>query len=138
MTGASIVAAFMEKRRSGGVVSGDAVVGDVAGKVAIVIDDLISTGTTLARAAKGCRDLGARRVYAAATHGLFIGKAGAMLAGSGFEKVVVTNSVPAFRLTPELAQRHVSVIDVAPLTAEAIARMHAGGSLVDLLAGKGA
>src|SRR5690606_24207103 len=58
MTGASIGAAFMEKRRSRGVVSGEAVIGEVAGKVAIVIDDLISTGTTLSRAAKACKALG--------------------------------------------------------------------------------
>ncbi len=131
--GAPIGAAFMEKRRTGGVVSGEAVVGDVTGKVAIVIDDLISTGTTLSRAAKACKALGARRVYAAATHGLFIGRAGAVLAESGFEKIVVTNAVPPFRLEPDLVGRHLTVIDVVPLIAKAIARIHTGGSIVDLL-----
>jgi ribose-phosphate pyrophosphokinase len=133
-SGAPVGAAFMEKKRSGGVVSGEAIVGDIAGKVAIVIDDLISTGTTLGRAAKACRAMGAKRVYAAVTHGLFIGKAGAMLAESGFEKVVVTNAVPPFRLTPELVEKHLTVIDVAPLVGRAIERIHGGGSIVDLLA----
>jgi ribose-phosphate pyrophosphokinase len=133
-TGASIGAAFMEKRRSRGVVSGETVVGEVAGKVAIVIDDLISTGTTLSRAAKACKALGARRIYAAATHGLFIGKAGAVLAEAGFEKIVVTNAVPPFRLAPDFIEGHVTVIDVAPLVANAIERIHTGGSIVDLLA----
>ncbi len=55
-------AAFVEKYRSSGVVSGDALVGDVAGKPVIIIDDLISTGTTLVRAARACKDRGATRV----------------------------------------------------------------------------
>jgi ribose-phosphate pyrophosphokinase len=134
MAGKAVGAAFMEKRRSGGVVSGETVVGDVSGKVCIVIDDLISTGTTLARAAKACKALGADRVYAAATHGLFVGKAGAVLAGAGFEKTVVTNAVPPFRLAADLVERHLTVLDVAPLVAKAIERIHTGGSVADLLA----
>lgn len=134
LSGAPVGVAFMEKKRSSGIVSGEAVVGEIAGKVAIVIDDLISTGTTLGHAAKACRALGAKRVYAAATHGLFIGKAGAMLSQSGFEKVVVTNAVPPFRLAPELIEKHLTVIDVAPLVGRAIERIHGGGSIVDLLA----
>ena len=86
------------------------------------------------RAAKACRALGARSVYAAATHGLFIGKAGTVLAESGFEKIVVTNAVPPFRLAPELVEKHLTVIDVAPLVAQAIERIHTGGSIVELLA----
>ena len=73
-------AAFAEKYRSAGVVSGEALVGDVGGKVAIIIDDLISAGTTIARAAQACRDHGATRVLAAASHGLFAGAANAVLA----------------------------------------------------------
>jgi ribose-phosphate pyrophosphokinase len=134
ISGASVSAAFMEKKRSGGVVSGEAVVGDVGGRVAVVIDDLISTGTTLGRAARACRLLGARRAYAAVTHGLFIGRAGEMLGEAGFEKVVVTNSVPPFRLAPELVERHLTVLDVAPLFGRAIECIHSGGSIVDLLA----
>lgn len=134
ISGAAVGAAFMEKKRSGGVVSGEAVVGEIADRVAIVIDDLISTGTTLGRAAKACRSLGAKRVYAAVTHGLFIGKAGKVLEEAGFEKVVVTNAVPPFRLAPELVERHVTVLDVAPLVGRAIERIHDGGSIVDLLA----
>lgn len=136
ITGAPMGMAFMEKRRSRGVVSGEAVVGDVEGKVGIIIDDLISTGGTLSRAAKACRALGARRVYAAASHGLFIGSAGAVLANSGLERTVVTNSVPPFRLAPELADSLVTVLDVAPLFAQAIARINGGGSIVDLLSGE--
>jgi ribose-phosphate pyrophosphokinase len=69
--GRPVGAAFAEKYRSGGVVSGEALVGDVAGKVAIIVDDLISAGNTIARAAVACRNNGAARVWAAATHGIF-------------------------------------------------------------------
>ena len=69
--GRPVGAAFAEKYRSGGVLSGDALVGDVDGKVAIIVDDLISAGNTIARAAHACRERGATRVIACASHGVF-------------------------------------------------------------------
>jgi ribose-phosphate pyrophosphokinase len=136
-TSSPIAMAFMEKRRSRGVVSGEAVVGDVEGKVGIIIDDLISTGTTLSRAAKACLALGARHVHAAASHGLFIGQAATVLASSGLERIVVTDTVPPFRLASDFVKSHVTVLDTAPLFAEAIARINRGGSIVELLADEG-
>ncbi|MDA8128704.1 MAG: ribose-phosphate pyrophosphokinase [Betaproteobacteria bacterium] len=124
--------AFMEKRRSEGVVSGEAVVGDVAGKTAVIVDDLIGSGTTLVRAAAACRALGAKRVFAAATHGVFAGDAGAVLADAALEKVLVTDTIPPFRLPPALLGSRVEVLDTTPLVAEAIRRLHGGGSLVEL------
>jgi ribose-phosphate pyrophosphokinase len=131
--GRPVGAAFMEKRRSEGVVSGEAVVGEVAGMTAIIVDDLISGGTTLARAAAACTAMGAKRVIAAASHGLFIGAAADMLAGPALEKLLVTDSVPPFRLPPALLGTRVEMLDTAPLFAEAIRRLHEGGSLVELL-----
>ncbi len=125
--------AFMEKYRSRGVVSGDAMVGDVRGKVAIVIDDLISTGTTILRAARVCRDLGARKVYAAASHGVFVGEANKAVADHAFEKVIVTDTIPPFRLDTKIVHEQLVVLNAAILFAEAIKRIHAGGSLVELL-----
>jgi len=129
-----IGAAFMEKYRSSGVVSGEAVVGEVAGRTALIIDDLVSSGTTLSRAARACKAQGARRVFAAATHGVFAGEAGTVLADPALDQVVVTDSIPPFRLPHALLQNKVSVLETAPLFAEAIRRLHSGGSLVDLLA----
>src|SRR5579871_261159 len=63
---------FADKHRSAGVVTGDLFVGDVAGATALVIDDLISTGGTLVRAARAARQAGARRVIALVEHGLFM------------------------------------------------------------------
>jgi ribose-phosphate pyrophosphokinase len=127
-----IPSGFMEKRRSGGVVSGETLFADVKGRTVLIIDDLISTGTTLLRAAQATREHGAKGVYAAASHGLFIGRANQLLADPALDEVVVTDSVPPFRLDPN-AQKKLVVLDAAALFAEAIRRMHEGGSVVELL-----
>jgi ribose-phosphate pyrophosphokinase len=127
---AEIQLAFLEKKRSGGVVSGeDAVVGSVKGRTAVIVDDLVSTGTTLTRAAAACRAQGAVVVYAAVTHGLFTGDADRVVREAGFERLIVTNTVPPFRLKPETAEAHLTVLDAAPLLAEAVRRLHQGEPL---------
>lgn len=129
-----ITGAFMEKYRSAGVVSGDAVVGDVSGRVAIIIDDLISSGTTLARAAQACSARGAQRIYAAASHGMFVGNASQVLAHPALAQVVVTDTIPPFRLPPAMVNTKVVVLEASSLFAQAIHCIHTNGSLVDLLA----
>lgn len=125
--------AFLEKQRSAGQVWGDAVVGDVQGAVAVVVDDLISTGTTIARTVRACRARGAETVWAAATHGLFVGQAGEILDDPGLAQVAVTNTVPPFRLGEGALGDRLHVLDVAPLLGEAIQRLHTDGSMVELL-----
>lgn len=128
-------AAFMEKRRSGGVVTGSLLVGDVEGATVLVIDDLISTGGTMTRAAKACLEHGARRVFAFATHGLFVGDSSHVLTDPNLEKTFVTDTVSPFRLNPDVRKRHLGEISAAPLFAEAIRRCHEGKSIVRLLEG---
>jgi ribose-phosphate pyrophosphokinase len=131
--GREVPLAFLEKKRAGGVVSGgESIVGEVAGRVAVIVDDLISTGTTLARAAAACRAAGALGVHAVVTHGLFTGEAGRVVGSAGFERLVVTSTVPPFRLDAETAQSHLTVLDAAPLLAEAIRRLHRGEPLEGL------
>lgn len=125
--------AFMEKYRSAGVVTGDRLVGEVAGRLVIIIDDLISSGGTIARAAAACRQRGARTIYAAASHGVFGRGAGAMLAGAGLSGVVVTDTVSPFRLEPAEGLVGLTVLDTAPMFAAAIRCIHEGGSIVSLL-----
>jgi len=126
--------AFLEKYRSSGVVSGEAVVGNVEGSVAIIIDDLISTGGTILRAARACRAKGAARVFAAASHGMFVGDAARLLTEPALDGLAVTDSIPPFRIDPALASQKLVVLETAPLLAEAIRRIHEGGSIVELLA----
>lgn len=131
--GRPAAAAFMEKQRSGGVISGDRLVGDVRGRTAILLDDLVGSGTTLLRAARACREAGAAKVLAAATHGLFFGKAGDVVADPAFDGFTVTNTLPPFRLDPALVARRVTLLDGAGLFGEAVRRIHEGGSIVELL-----
>lgn len=124
---------FMEKRRSRGVVSGETLFADVRGRTVIIIDDLISTGSTLLRAAETARQKGAGKVHAAASHGVFLAEANKMLASPAFDSVVVADTIPPFRLDPTLAERKLQVLDVSELFAQAIRRMHDGGSVSELL-----
>lgn len=130
--GREIPMVFVEKQRLDGAVTGRAV-GEVAGRTAVILDDLISTGTTLRQAARACREQGAAQVHAAATHGLFVGGAPELLADPHLERVVVTDSVPPFRVDPGLARGKLEVVEVAPLLAAAIERLHDDGSLSELL-----
>jgi ribose-phosphate pyrophosphokinase len=131
--GRSLGKGFADKRRSAGVVSGELFVGEVEGATALVIDDLISTGGTLVRAARAARRAGAKRVLALVTHGLFMPGAEIAVMDPAIDRVVVTNSVPAFRLGDAAARAKVEILPVAPLLAEAVRRLHAGGTLSDLL-----
>lgn len=125
--------ALMEKQRSAGVVSGDAFIGDVENRTVIILDDLISSGTTIVRAARACLARGATRVLAMATHGLFAGDAEEVLGDAALERVIVTNSIPPVGLSSDFVGRKLTVLDAAPLVAEAIRRIDEGGSLVELL-----
>jgi ribose-phosphate pyrophosphokinase len=125
--------AFMEKSRSKDVVSGETVVGNVAGKIVILFDDLINTGTTIARAAAACRALGASQVYAVVTHGAFMSKANAALHENALTKIVITNTVYSTGLDETLRAEKIITLDVSALFAEAILRLHTGGSLASLM-----
>jgi ribose-phosphate pyrophosphokinase len=131
--GQPIGKAFVDKHRSAGIVSGDLFVGDVAGATALVIDDLISTGGTLLRAARAARQAGARRVLAFVTHGLFMSGAGDVLADPAIERLVVTDAVPPFRLAGAAVRSKIDTLPAAPLLAESIRRLHDGAPLSDLL-----
>jgi ribose-phosphate pyrophosphokinase len=123
---------FADKHRSAGVVSGDLFVGDAAGATVLIIDDLISTGGTLLRAARVARKSGAKRVIALVTHGLFMSGAAEVVADPAIDRLVVTDSVPPFRLGPN-ARGKIDTLRCAPLLAETIKRLHERRALTDLL-----
>lgn len=124
--GSEPTAGFVDKQRAGGVVTGDLFVGDVSGRAVILYDDLISTGTTLCRAAAKCREAGATRVFAAATHGLFIGNAPVVLGAAGFDGVVVGDTVRSGAEIAGLLPENFTILETARLACEAIAMAHAG------------
>lgn len=131
--GAEVPTAYVEKKRSSGVVSGGTLVGPVEGRTALILDDLISTGTTVVQAAAACQEAGAEAVHAAATHGIFGGDAPEKLAHDALDGIVIANTIPPFRLDGTPVRDKVEVLNASGLFAEAIHRLHTGGSIVDLL-----
>lgn len=125
---------FLEKRRSRGVVSGDLFAGDVSGTVVFIVDDMISTGGTMLRAAAACRERGAKAVHAVATHGLFGEGAEALFASDAIDSIIVTDSVAgAARARAERPSARLEIISVGALIGEALRRLRDGGSICDLL-----
>ncbi|TKA67133.1 hypothetical protein B0A55_09329 [Friedmanniomyces simplex] len=114
-------------------------VGAVAGRTAILIDDLADTSNTITRAAKLLKKSGAATVYALVTHGVFSGDAVERIWASALDRVVVTNSVPQeehVRRMDELARAEgkagegkLEVLEVGGVFAEAIRRVHHGESI---------
>jgi len=114
--------AIVDKRRvSDRVTEVMNVIGDVKGKGVLLIDDMISTGSSITQAAKTVHSLGAREVYLAATHALLCGKAMELLDAAPVEAVVVTDSIP---LPQEKQRPNLRVLSVARLLGEAILRIH--------------
>ena len=115
--------AMVDKRRSLGLVSGGRLVaGDVRGARVLLLDDLVATGHTLAAAAAALRHAGAATVEAFAAHGLFTGDADAVLAGSCLARLVITDSVPPWRLPSSAGFKpRLQVVSAVPLLARALA-----------------
>jgi ribose-phosphate pyrophosphokinase len=102
------------------------VIGDVEGKTAILVDDMIDTAGTICEGARLLRDSGARQIYACATHAVFSPPAVERLAAGIFEEVIVTNTIPV----PEEKQfAQLTVLSVANLLGEAIWRIHEDSSV---------
>jgi ribose-phosphate pyrophosphokinase len=98
------------------------VVGDVDGKIAIIVDDMIDTAGTLIEAAHSVLNRGAKKVYACATHGVLSGPAIERIIKSPIEKVIVTDTIPLY---PEAqACSKIVQLSVSDLLAEAIYRIH--------------
>ncbi|WP_422392275.1 ribose-phosphate diphosphokinase [Niallia oryzisoli] len=97
------------------------VIGNVKGKNAIIIDDLIDTGTTISMAAKALAENGAAGIYACCTHSVFTGKFREKIEWSPIKELVVTNTI---QLPQEKNMQKVKTITVAPLLADAIDRIH--------------
>lgn len=131
--GFPVAKGFVDKRRSAGIVSGDIFAGDVAGKTALIVDDLISTGHTLLRAAEASRRAGAKRVIALATHGLFMPGSAEVVADPAIDRFVLADNVPPFRLHMDGIREKIVSLASATLFAETIRRLQTGRALDDLL-----
>ncbi|MCE3554906.1 ribose-phosphate diphosphokinase [Pseudonocardia sp. RS11V-5] len=108
------------------------VIGDVRGRTAIIVDDIIDTAGTLCAAGEAVARAGARRVVAAATHAVFSGKAYENLAASPFEQIVVTDTIPLRPGAPDT----VHVVSCAPLLADSIRRIFTNDSVSEVFGGQ--
>jgi ribose-phosphate pyrophosphokinase len=109
------------------------VIGDVEGMNCLMVDDIIDTGGSLRRASDALKELGARRIFAAATHGVFSGNAKETLSNSAIEGILVTNTIPP---NEENLPSKTRVLDISPLLAEAVRRIHENRSVSELFVGK--
>jgi ribose-phosphate pyrophosphokinase len=108
------------------------VIGDVKGKTAVLVDDMIDTAGTLKAAAQTVLDEGAARVYAAATHAVLSGDAFENLASSGFEQIVVTDTIPLRPGAPD----NIKVLSCADLLTNSIRQIFTDGSVSDVFGGE--
>ncbi len=120
--------AIIEKRRIGNNDQSETlnVIGDVTGKVAVMVDDEIDTGGTLLSAIQALNDRGVEEVYACCTHGLLSSGAAGRLTDSSIKELIITDTLP---ITDGKQHEKITVLSVAPLLGEAIHRIHGGLSV---------
>jgi len=123
--------ALIDKRRTGpNVAEVMHLIGDVKGKTAIILDDMIDTAGTLTQAAGALKQNGASAIYAAATHGVLSGPAIDRINGSVIEEVLLTDTIPLGEKADRTGK--IKVLTVAGLLAEAIRRIHEDESVSSL------
>jgi ribose-phosphate pyrophosphokinase len=126
--------AFVEKRRAGEAGKSESLtlVGDVSGRVAIIVDDEVDTGGSVCNAVQVVYERGAREVYLSFTHAILSGQAAERLRKLPITEIVTTNTVP---ILPEKRLPNMTVLSVAPLLAGVIWRVHEGQSVGEMFAG---
>ncbi len=108
------------------------VIGDVAGKTAVIVDDIIDTAGTLRASGEAVLEAGAKRVFAAATHAVFSGNAFETLAASPFEQIVVTDTIPLRAGAPD----NIRVLSCADLLTDSIRRIFTDDSVSEVFGGE--
>lgn len=124
--------AIVDKRRPKANVSEVMnIIGDVEDRTCIIVDDMVDTAGTLAKAANALIDVGgARRVVAYASHGVLSGDAANNLANSKLHELVITDTIP---LAPHFINSKVRVLDSSTLISDAINRIHTGRSIREIM-----
>lgn len=122
--------AIIDKRRTGyNVAEVMNLVGEVKGKNAVIVDDIIDTGGTVAKAARKLKEEGAKKVIIMASHPVLSGNAKEKLSDESIDEIVVTDSIP---ITEEKMLPKIKVLSVYKLFAEAISRIHTNSSVSSL------
>jgi ribose-phosphate pyrophosphokinase len=122
--------AYLDKRHEGTKISGTRIIGEVKDRLVIVVDDLISSGSTVREAVNAVETHEAELWGVEATHGLFVGKVNENLAK--VNRLVVTDTITTTRLNEDIVNR-THYLSMAKLFAQAIRRTHQGESISKLL-----
>ena len=125
-----------KRRESGSKTKAAHIIGDVQDKNVLMVDDMISTASTVTEACRILRDRGAKEIYIAATHAVFAPPAMERLSQAEFTKLAVTDTIPSGARTEPIQER-LEVLSVAELLGEAIHRIHHNESVSALFAGRG-
>lgn len=124
--------AIFDKRRVDGAVTGSRIIGNVKGKRFLLFDDMIASGSTVAKAVEAAERDGGELYAVCATHGLFTGKASENLAK--VKRLIISDTIPPWRLKLDEWKDRLHIVPTDRLIAKAIRRTHEeGGSLSDLL-----
>lgn len=119
--------AIVDKRRTGGdTKQANMIGGPIDGKVALIFDDMISTGGSICGAAHMVKQAGARCIYLGATHGVLCGPAVKRIKDAPIEGAIITDTIP---LTQEQKLPQIEILSVAPLLGEAVKRIHRNESV---------
>ncbi len=117
-------------------IEGHGIMGNVKDRYVVVYDDMISSGTTISQCAKFCKKEGAISILAVcAPHGLFVGKANEKLDDDFIERIVITDTIPPFRITNPKVKEKLIILPTTDLFADAIRRIHGNESISELIAG---
>ena len=129
------VASIYKRRSKSAVNQSDAIdiMGDVAGRVCVLVDDMVDTAGTICGAADLLKKAGATEVLAVATHGILSGPAIDRIKNSAMTRLVITNTIP---LPPEKQCDKIEVLSVAPLLADAISAVFEDASVSEIFGGE--
>jgi ribose-phosphate pyrophosphokinase len=125
--------ATLEKKPGQELISSVQVFGEVKNKIAIIVDDIICSGKTLKHALNALYEQGAKRIFLCATHGILTLEAVEVLKDSRLDKVLITDSIPPYRVPPEIRDKKLIVMDSSMLFARAMKRIQSGESVVELM-----
>lgn len=108
------------KRRIDDIVSAEEIPDSVRGRTVVIFDDMIATGSTMLRAVTACRRGGAAYVILAATHGLFLRGAEELVASSLVDRIIISDTIPPFRLDARVVAEKVTILSASQLIADEI------------------
>jgi ribose-phosphate pyrophosphokinase len=124
--------AYLDKTHTGRLIQGHSIIGSVKDKDVVILDDMISSGSTIRESYNAVLAHGGRVFAAEATHGLFVGKVNENL--NGVERVVITDTIDSAPRVSKDVQQKLHIISTSRMFSQAIRRIHEeGGSISDLL-----